>query len=395
MEKFQKKIIKEVKENGKVIQYITIALYKDNCGPVPVVLPTPFSAFMLEYQSNKSTTKNKVANIIVQFLNYVFYEMKNPISNIEQLTLQHGIDFLSSLHCCKKSKTEKAAYLSKFYFFCKQNNRIPLVDMTFKITVKPNGNEVVQNIFNGKYEVEPKYVPESIHGIKLEYLPMFFETAKNVVPEIYLGILFQFCGGLRVSEVVSVEYTNIRHTQIDNVKTLMLKLEDKDLRPDLTSAFIAKVKRNRSQIIIPYFSNDVELAYQYYKEHYKVENCNAVFVDANGNAMTEATYRRKFNILKREFIRRLLASDDVAAKQYGFYLSSYKWSTHIGRGTYSNIVAASANNIGDIANLRGDNSLSSALAYLNDNTAVEKKVRNVLNNLYKGEDEDGRTNITL
>lgn len=34
--------------------------------------------------------------------------------------------------------------------------------------------------------------------------------------------------------------------------------------------------------------------------------------------------------------------------------------------------------------MRGDSSLSSSLAYLNDNTTVEKKVIGVLNEFYKG-----------
>ena len=70
---------------------------------------------------------------------------------------------------------------------------------------------------------------------------------------------------------------------------------------------------------------------------------------------------------------------------YAVFLESYKWSTHIGRGTYSNIVAQNANNIGEIAVMRGDSSLSSSLPYLNDNRSVGKKVQDTFDFFYGGE----------
>lgn len=384
MGKFQKKIFKEVDANGNVIQHFAIVLYKDNCGPVPIALPTPFTSFLLHYKGKKATSIDKAASCIVPFLNYLFYEEPAKIKNIEDLTLQHGIDYLSSLTCAKKTQNDIAAHLTKFYFFLAKENRLPLVNDVFIINKDSIGREYIANIFEGKYQVTHKQQVDSIHEIKLEYLPLFLQCVKQNNFDIYLGVLFQFCGGLRISEVVSLEYSNVRHVNIEGYKALSVKLQDKDLRADISTAFIAKVKKNRSQTILPLFGDELETTFQYYKEHLRVKEYDAIFIDANNKPMASHTYARKFNQAKKIFIKTLLNSNDPGAIQYGIYLSSYKWSTHIGRGTYSNIIASNANNIGEIAIMRGDSSLSSSLAYLNDNATVEKKVIGVLNEFYKG-----------
>ncbi|MEZ3468342.1 MAG: hypothetical protein K1W40_07835 [Schaedlerella sp.] len=120
-------------------------------------------------------------------------------------------------------------------------------------------------------------------------------------------------------------------------------------------------------------------------KRYRKDNVSAVFIDKNGNPMTENTYWKRFSRVRREFIRRLYACPDMETQMYALFLESYKWSTHIGRGTYSNISARSVNNLGELAVMRGDSSLSSSLPYLNDNRAVEKKVQETFDAFYKGE----------
>ena len=227
MEKFQKKIFKEVDDNGNVIQHFAIVLYKDNCGPVPIALPTPFTSFLLQYKGKKATSIDKTASCIVPFLNYLFYEGPAKIKNIEDLTLQHGIDYLSSLICAKKTQNDIAAHLTKFYFFLAKENRLPLVNDVFIINKDSIGREYIANIFEGKYQVTHKQQVDSIHEIKLEYLSLFLQCVKQNNFDIYLGVLFQFCGGLRISEVVSLEYSNVRHVNIEGYKALSVKLQDK------------------------------------------------------------------------------------------------------------------------------------------------------------------------
>jgi len=377
---FSKQIYKSINEDGSVRQLVSIDIQIKDAG---LSLPTPFSAFLLEYQNRKTSTVAMAASLIVRFLNYLFFEMEHPITSIGKLTFQQGKDFLSSLPVQPGGKTQYAEYLTKFYHFCKQQGMAEIADLQEKSF--PTYQKYTANIFKGKYRSEPRNTVDAIHEIDTAYLPMFFDTAKDVAPDIYLGLFFQFAGGLRASEIVSVEYSNIGFIKEGGTFALTLKLEDKDLRPELSSAFISKVKRNRTQTVLPIFGDRLEKAYQAHINCYRKENISALFIDKNGNPMTVNTYWKRFRRIKREFIKRLYECQNMEAQMYALFLESYKWSTHIGRGTYSNIIAQNANNIGEIAVMRGDSSLSSSLPYLNDNRSVEKKVQHTFDNFYKGE----------
>lgn len=375
---FSKQIYKSINEDGSIRQVVSIDIQIKDIG---ISLPTPFNAFLLEYQSRKTSTVAMVASHIARFLNYLFIMMEEPITSIEELRFQHGIDFLSMLPYKKGGKAQCSEYLTKFYYFCKHHG-IEIADLKED---KNDTYKYTKNIFNGKYKVETKKTADAIHEIDINYLPMFLDTARDIAPDIYLGLFFQFAGGLRASEIVSVEYNSIRFIRDSGSLALALKLEDKDLRPDLSSAFISKVKRNRTQIVLPILGDRLEQAYETHKKLYKKDNISALFIDKNGNPMTVNTYWKRFNRVKKEFIRRLYECQNMEAQMYAIILESYKWSTHIGRGTFSNIVAQNANNITEIAIIRGDTSLSSSLPYLNDSRSVEKKVQNTFDNFYKGE----------
>jgi len=379
---FSKQIYKSINEDGSIRQLVSIDIQRKDFG---LSFPTPFNAFLLEYQNRKTSTVGMIASLIVRFLNHIFIEAECPIDSIQELTWQQGVEFLSKLSSQPNGKLQYAEYLSKFYVFCKQHNMAEIPDYNFERRTDFTYQKYQGNLFKGQYEVKPKKSVDAIHEIDIAYLPMFFDTARDIAPDIYLGILFQFAGGLRASEIVSVEYSSIRFIRDSGTFSLSLKLEDKDLRPDLSSAFISKVKRNRTQVVLPIFGDRLEQVYETHKNLYRKENISAVFIDKNGNPMTVNTYWKRFNRVKKEFIKRLYECSNMEAQMYAVFLESYRWSTHIGRGTYSNIVAQNANNIGEIAIMRGDSSLSSSLPYLNDNRSVEKKVQHTFDNFYKGE----------
>lgn len=377
---FSRQIYKSINKDGSVRQLVSIDIRIKDAG---VSIPTPFTAFLLEYQSRKASTVSMIASLTVRFLNYLFFEMESPLTSIAELTFQNGIDFLSALPCQKGGKLQYAEYLTKFYHFCRDKGMAEIKDL--RENPHSRYKTYTENIFKGRYRTEPKIKVDAIHEIDMAYLPMFFDTARDIAPDIYLGVLFQFAGGLRASEVVSVEYGSIRVIKENGRMLLSLVLGDKDLRPDLSSAFIAKAKRNRAQIVIPIFGNKLEEAYEAHMKRYRKDNVSAVFIDKNGNPMTENTYWKRFSRVRREFIRRLYDCPEMETQMYALFLESYKWSTHIGRGTYSNISARTVNNLGELAIMRGDSSLSSSLPYLNDNRTVEKKVQETFDAFYKGE----------
>ena len=371
--KWIKHIFKDIitLDNGKtqVKQTVTICIQNIESG---LYLVSPFTSFILDvYGSNKTTTQVSAANVIVAFLNYIYFTLGKTLDDI---VYQDAIDFLNSKNANDKTKQDYANTLVKFYqYLCKHDYNV-LPETINLDTLKFEG-----------YETGIKEKKDVIHNIKIEYLPLFLQCAKDVAPDIVLGIFFQCFGGLRCSEVISLEYSNIRTSTKDSgIKTLYVSLKDKDLRPDLSSAFVAKVKRNRHQEIIPAFGTMLFDLYEGHKQKYKRKDTLAVFIDANGKPMTAQTYARKFNKVKREFIKRLSSSMDISAKSYALYLSNYKWSTHICRGVFSNLIADNSRNISEIAAWRGDNSLKSALTYLNDSQAVSDKVVKVLDEIYKG-----------
>ena len=368
--KWVKHIIKEVSEleDGKtdVTQYVVIGRQDLR---FDLFLVSPFTDFILNLPHNKTTTQVAYANTVVPFLNYVY---EHPDFEIDKLTVQDGIDFLNSLNVTPYTKYLYSCRLEEFYVYLQEkgiisfNEHTPLFKGKYKNIIKSNKKEV-------------------IHNLKTEYIPLFINTAIEVVPEIALGVYLQCFGGLRSSEVTSIEYENISlKCDSAGIRTMVINLTDKDLRPDTEYGFIAKNKKNRKQEIIPAFGDLLYTLYEVHKEKYKQETTDAVFIDEKGLPMTNYTYANKFAKLKKAFIQKLEEAEDFEAQAYALYLRSYKWKTHICRGIFSNQVANATNSIGEIALWRGDSSMTSALTYLNNKEEVGKDVEKILDELYKG-----------
>src|SRR5699024_12124658 len=96
-----------------------------------------------------------------------------------------------------------------------------------------------------------------------------------------------------------------------------------------------------SPILCKQIIMDIPLVWEVYFEHMnylhavKTKNKQAIFLNKDGNAMSGKVYERRFNKVKRCFLKELLNQG-----RYEDYtlLSESHWSTHIGRGIYSNIL---------------------------------------------------------
>lgn len=343
---------------------IAIGLWDSNKN---IFLVSPLTSFIHDcYLNTKTSTQMAASRLVVAFLNYILSCNKE----LEDISYQDAIDFLSSTNASRTTKINYKNYLQHFYLFLNEHDFI---------SVRP---EKLQNFKFTGFKNNKQKSKDVIHFIELDYIPLFLQCAKDVAPDIAFGIFLQLFGGLRCSEVISLEYSNIHFSRKNDIKTMYVSLIDKDLRPDIKNGFINKTKKNRKQQIIPAFGNMLFDLYTEHKLNYKNNN-SAVFIDANGNPMTSATYSRKFNKVKKHFIDTLSQSNDLNARAYAVYLSTYRWSTHICRGVFSNLIAQHASNVSEIAAWRGDSSLSSSIPYLNDNQVVSDKVLNVLNQIYK------------
>lgn len=381
--RWKKLIIKEKIQRGDgehILHKVYIAQCNTETGEY---LISPFSDFLNEFSLNKTTSASIAADVIVRFLNYLYFIADKDIYSI---TLQDTVDFIETRDIQQDTQRSYTSYLTKFYHFVAE--RIPLQYISLKdftFDKDKRGRMVMRNLFIDHMVTKKKTNPELIHNIKKEYIYTFIKTALDVTPDIALGVYLQCFGGLRKSEVISLEYKNIATTVMGGTKTMQVTLKDKDLREDIPTAFISKCKRNRTQTIMPVFGDMLWLLYERHKKRYKKDGCSAVFVNSNGRAMTDATYYKRFRKLKEAFIERLEETEDFEVKSYGFFLRTYKWSTHICRGIFSNLIAENTDNIMEIATWRGDRSLSAALSYLTDRQQTGEKVVQSMNELYRKE----------
>lgn len=343
-----------------------------------------FTDFLGRWKNKKTKTVSDLADKIVTFLNYVYFDLnKTVLPSIEYLTFELGAKFLNTV-CNGKSNSyasqiERA--LSYFYFFLADKNILKnITKKEFKFIDK--GNRIVLvSPFEGMYEKPPVKQTDRLHHFDEELIFTFLETAIEVSPNIALGIYCQFFGGLRVSEVVSLEYHNISFKGKSGLNGMILRISNNDLAPELKTGFINQAKRERKQTIFN-IGNLLPLLYENHKKHYKNKNTSAIFVNLKGRPMTDRMYRYYFNKIKRAFISRLRDSNNPKLKIYSAYLMSKSWSTHIGRGVFSNISNDVADNAVELAVARGDKTLNAALSYTCDSKKIEEKLAKNMNSFY-------------
>ena len=346
----------------------------------------PYTEFINKWFNKSTKYQSNIATCLVRFLNYIYFDLSSKVlSDISDLTFEFGVLFLNDVAktCSREVVSQYERVIAHFYLFLCEKNLLNYIKKEEFRYIETNNRLVLQSPFEGKVKKAKIENTNNLHNLDFELIFPFIEIALKYEPSIALGIYFQIFGGLRASEVVSIEYNNISCKGPNGLHGMRINIFRKDLRPETTSGFISGVKRPRKQTIVA-IDNALAELYKFHKEHFKVSGCNAVFVDRNGNPMTYNTYLRKFKKVKEAFIQELSQSENLNLRAYAITLRSYNWATHMGRGIFSNMVNEVANNVAEIAVMRGDKNLSSSLAYLNDSKQVEKKVVSLMEQFYNG-----------
>ncbi|MEW5552192.1 site-specific integrase [Peribacillus frigoritolerans] len=326
-------------------------------------------------------TQKKHATNTVKFLNYLINHYPSlKIKNLTELTITHGSIYLSWLGTNKVSQdTVKDAErtLVQFYIWGINKSLLPKVSLN---DFKQEQTEHNTLYFNSPFKVvyPQKKIKEIEHILPFEFIPLFLEIASTHTPRITLGIYFQIFGGLRISEVV-----NLKRTQVSKAianKEIILKVENQNFRTDLKEH--TSVKKTRSQVVLDVNGWGAVLIRQHLNL-YSSKTTNALFLNNGDQPMSGRSYRQYFDKCKAKLISTLEESNNIDHRLVAQHLKSIKWSTHIGRGTFTNLIADEAQNPYEIAHLRGDSSLESALSYMVSTPRMHKKIENKLDAMHE------------
>lgn len=368
-----------IDSKGEVLEkrQVAVIALKNKDAEVDVIHPV--SDFILKkYGHRKYNTQRKHANNLMSFLNYLLTNRKwSNIDCLEELQLSHVNQFLNKL--TSEGKSRETVYgadktLTYFYKWLSDEGCLPNVPPElFEQKKRKNQHGLIY------YESIFEYLKPSNIGIvkeqslPIKYIPLLMEIATIVAKPIALGIYFQIFGGLRSGEVV-----NIKRTQVTrNIKSndFIVDLQSRHFRSDINdSSGSSYVKKPRKQQIYMIYDWGKAL----YKEHIELykptDNSNALFVNRDGKAMSGKSYRQYFDKTKRYFINFLADYGDLEARQLASKLRIRRWSTHIGRGTFTNFIAENTENPIEVMYARGDKSIFSSLPYLARTERLRKKM---------------------
>lgn len=340
------------------------------------------SNFIIDKWGFKSfNAQKKHALNIVKFLNYLLENhIRCKITNLSDLTIEHGTIYLTWLGTTGvKQETVKDAERTLVHFYIWGHKKsifkkFSLLDF-----------EESSNQYNKKYSISPfkviypaKKPKEVEHILPFELIPLFLDIACLHAPRIALGIYLQIFGGLRVSEIVNLKRTQVSKTL--NTGEFIIKVETQNFRTDLTEH--TSVKKTRTQSILDINGWGTSLL----KDHlqcFPTNKTNAIFINTKGEALSGRSYRQYFEKCKAKLIRSLEESSKIEHRLTAQHLKTIKWSTHIGRGTFTNLIANEAQNPYEIAHFRGDSSLDSALTYMVSTPRMHEKIEGKLADMYK------------
>ncbi|MCY9659528.1 hypothetical protein P5G65_23770 [Paenibacillus chondroitinus] len=351
----------------------------------------PITQFIFEKWKYKEYNTQKIhANNLSSFLNWVITQGgQMRLKSLEDLKLKHASAFLNYLTKQGKSRITVVSAqrtLTHFYHYLSKKKLLRFVtQQEFEMKRMPQTP-------NKKYIVPPfkgvimpsKEIQHIAHMIPEKYILPFLETVVQVANPIALGVYLQMFGGIRQGEQVNVVRSDITSIGSYGAEGLVIKLRKKILRADLIdSSGSAGVKKERNQVVFP-ISDWLPTLYKYHLEQYEAnDGSNALFVNRDGKAMSGRGYRYFFEKAKEHFLDALSLSKDPSDKVAALKLREYKWSTHIGRGIFTNLLAEEAHNPYDIALPRGDSNLSSSMVYQGNTLRMKENLENRMEDLYK------------
>ncbi|MCK8489246.1 hypothetical protein M0651_18905 [Paenibacillus sp. MBLB2552] len=339
----------------RVCNFLTYALFK-HYGRYKAkrIIDIPFQS-AVDYLNEYSKTKNSMGD----------YPSRQSVEK-ERYAICHFMKNLKE----KRSEYDEHYYVKKV-----------LVESTSanKLVGKKRSRAVWE------YEIPATYLGNSSKGLVRDIpqkgIPILLRAVKREEPELVLAVLLQLCAGIREGEIVNIRRANsiypngIRYVK-ENGKFTSFEI-------DLTKEYVlrsdgkktGKIKIKRKQTVYPIF---LEVIQEAYEEHLKMINEKylepeaPLFVNSSVNAkngkrmaISKQSYCKKIvNIMRENVLPELLRSDDIELKVFGMILNESNWGLHAFRHWFTVQLVLNGEDINGIAFWRGDSSLETAFAYL-------------------------------
>lgn len=378
----------ETKDNKSIKkQTMAIGLRDKNTG---LHIIHPISTFILNWRwkDKKFNTKRKHANNIVKFLNYLLKNKKLTIKSLTELDITIGNAYLNSLtndHRKRDTITDAGRTLTSFYVWLSQNECLPMVDNNYIESRKKknlhNGSTYYESLFNPTL---PQYTSSNRkHLLPIKYIPLLLEISILFAHPITIGLYLQIFGGLRAGEVVNLKRTQFKKKL--NGANFLLNIKEQGFRTDIKDSSGSNfVKKIRKQQILQ-IKDWGNILFKDHVEFYKDKDINgtgALFINRDGKPMSGKSYSQYFYKVKDRFIKHLTDYGTIEDKIVATDLRLADWGTHIGRGTFTNLIAEEIENPAELMFLRGDSDLLSCLPYLAKTERVRKKVEEKVNHMH-------------
>lgn len=356
-------------------------------------IPHPLTTFVYEkWKRTNYNTQYARAKHVASFLNYIAFDNGKSFKllSLADLKIEHAIHFLDHKvknGCSRGTIQQYDSSIMYFYqFLCKKGLLHHFTLDMFKIRKGPKGKpRGWESLFFDKLRHAPMKTnsEDKAKTLAEHHLIPFIHTALQVAPDIALGVYMSCFGGLRGSEVVSVKRSRITSLGVFGENGLIVKLE--------TDSMIAQGSNNRvkspGKQPIDAMANLLRFLYEEHLKYYPEpkDDSDSLFVNKWGKAMQYQNYRTRFNKVRDEFINKLLKSNNSDDNLYGLSYMGLNWSTHIGRGIYSNRIAEQCHNLIQLMQLRRDSSPYSAIDYLVSTKKEKRLVSDSLEEMYEKE----------
>ncbi|ASI77619.1 tyrosine-type recombinase/integrase [Bacillus paranthracis] len=392
--KVQEDNIPSINGEGGYERVITIMIESKETGrkyPSPV---TDFIKTMYEYRGKSFNYQKDVATTICIFLNFIGDKVKEEDKTFLSLRDKglyglkyiHGSRFITSLSVERKNRREtvekRELILTAFYeYLIKQGIIEPEFELERKL-IKGSNKQTLESpfrhpAFSTVYPPKNKKPSNTLTHLNDRLINEFLQLAKIMYPSMVLGIYMQMFGGLRRGEVVNLTIDAVHRES----KSVTLDVFDRqDLLFGNVNTAHSQVKKERKQ---PLFYNPLfELLFEdHMKQLLKVKNRHkkALFINKEGAPMTGEVYSKWFNDIKKHFIALLKQNPS----RYGDYLllKDSSWSTHIGRGVFTNLLFTKTKlSPAQVAAARGDSTLDAVMSYV-DQLTIKEELSDAINNL--------------